>query len=224
MLLTMAAFAQTAREVLDKTAAALSNKGGVTANFSIRNGVSGSIKIKGRKFQATTPQGIVWFDGKTQWTYVKQNNEVNVRIALFWIVFSPVMYGCDNAKPVGKKILLYILLNDSDFFVHGQFIRKRGGVAHCRLGIRAVLMAFNLVAQVLKVIILRRGPVWQKDTVVEDVATAPIIGLFKIWVMEPQAGNVIEPLRHRTSCGFPIATADSIRFEVIICHVLPPAF
>ena len=78
MLLTMAAFAQTAREVLDKTAAALSNKGGVTANFSIRNGVSGSIKIKGRKFQATTPQGIVWFDGKTQWTYVKQNNEVNV--------------------------------------------------------------------------------------------------------------------------------------------------
>ena len=78
LLLAVAASAQTARQVLDKTAAALNNKGGITASFSIKGGVSGTISVKGRKFQASTPQGIVWFDGKTQWTYVEQNGEVNV--------------------------------------------------------------------------------------------------------------------------------------------------
>ncbi len=78
LLLAVAASAQTARQVLDNTAAALSNKGGITASFSIKGGVSGTISVKGRKFQASTPQGIVWFDGKTQWTYVEQNGEVNV--------------------------------------------------------------------------------------------------------------------------------------------------
>ena len=39
---------------------------------------SGTIAIKGRKFHATTPQATIWFDGKTQWTYLKKNEEVNV--------------------------------------------------------------------------------------------------------------------------------------------------
>lgn len=78
LLLSIIAGAQTAKQVLDKTAAALSNKGGITASFTIKNGPSGTISVKGRKFQATTPQGIVWFDGKTQWTLVKQNGEVSV--------------------------------------------------------------------------------------------------------------------------------------------------
>ena len=39
---------------------------------------SGTIAIKGKKFYATTPQATVWFDGKTQWTYVKNSDEVNV--------------------------------------------------------------------------------------------------------------------------------------------------
>ena len=38
----------------------------------------GTISIKGKKFHATTPDAIIWFDGKTQWTYVKKNDEVNV--------------------------------------------------------------------------------------------------------------------------------------------------
>lgn len=76
------AAAQSAKSVLDKTAQVLSNKGGVTAAFTIRGaqntGASGTISVKGRKFYAKTSAGIVWFDGKTQWTYVPQNDEVNI--------------------------------------------------------------------------------------------------------------------------------------------------
>jgi outer membrane lipoprotein-sorting protein len=73
------------RNVLDKAAATL-NGSGVTASFSINlfNGTklqgssNGSISIKGNKFHASTSQNIIWFDGKTEWTYVKKNDEVNV--------------------------------------------------------------------------------------------------------------------------------------------------
>ena len=71
-----------ARAILDKTAKAISSSGGVSASFSMNNPstgtVSGTIAIKGRKFNARTKQAIVWFNGKTQWTYMKKNNEVNI--------------------------------------------------------------------------------------------------------------------------------------------------
>ncbi len=76
-----ASFGQSAKEVLDKAAAAVSNKSGVTASFTLKGGQmndKGTISIKGKKFHATTPDAIIWFDGKTQWTYVKKNDEVNV--------------------------------------------------------------------------------------------------------------------------------------------------
>ncbi len=80
LLTAVTAFGQTAKQVLDKTAAVVSNKSGASASFSIKGtmNASGSIAIKGRKFQASTPQATIWFDGKTQWTYVKKNDEVNV--------------------------------------------------------------------------------------------------------------------------------------------------
>lgn len=74
-------FAQSAKEVLDKTAAVVSNKGGIQADFSMTGGmgnVSGTISVKGRMFQATTPMATVWFNGKTMWTYMKKNDEVSV--------------------------------------------------------------------------------------------------------------------------------------------------
>ena len=73
--------AQTAKSVLDKTAANITVKSGVQANFKMTGtmgNTSGTIAVKGNKFHATTPQAIVWFDGKTQWTYMKSNDEVNV--------------------------------------------------------------------------------------------------------------------------------------------------
>jgi hypothetical protein len=80
------AHAQTARQVLDRTSATLDVDGGVKASFAISmftgtkftGATSGSLDLKGNKFHAVTPQAIVWFDGKTEWTYMKNNDEVNV--------------------------------------------------------------------------------------------------------------------------------------------------
>ena len=81
LLIAVASYGQTAKEVLDKAAAAVSNKSGITASFTLKGGQmneKGSISIKGKKFQITTPDVIIWFDGKTQWSYVRKNDEVNV--------------------------------------------------------------------------------------------------------------------------------------------------
>ncbi len=70
-----------ARKILDKTASIIGNKNGASANFSVSGkygNSSGTIAIKGNKFNARTQQAIVWFDGKTQWTYMKSSQEVNI--------------------------------------------------------------------------------------------------------------------------------------------------
>ena len=81
VLFSTITFAQTAKSVLDKAAANITVKSGVQAQFKMSGSMgstSGTIVIKGKKFHATTPQASVWFDGKTQWTYMKDNDEVNV--------------------------------------------------------------------------------------------------------------------------------------------------
>ena len=74
--------AMEARKVLDKTAAVISRKGGASATFKISSSkigsTTGTIAIKGNKFHARTPQAIVWFNGKTQWSYMKSTDEVNI--------------------------------------------------------------------------------------------------------------------------------------------------
>lgn len=76
------ATAQTAKDILDKTAATLTCDGGIKAKYSISmgngNNSIGTILVKGKMFHIDMPQMAVWFDGKTQWTYVKSNQEVNV--------------------------------------------------------------------------------------------------------------------------------------------------
>ena len=71
-----------ARAILDKTSKVIGHKSGVSASFTLNNpttgNVSGTIAVKGGKFNARTPQAIVWFNGKTQWTHMKKNNEVNI--------------------------------------------------------------------------------------------------------------------------------------------------
>lgn len=80
--LGVSASAQTAQSVMDKCASVVTAKKGAKANFHIANSkignTSGTIAIKGTKFTATTPDASIWFDGKTQWTYMKKTNEVNI--------------------------------------------------------------------------------------------------------------------------------------------------
>lgn len=85
VMLAMVCFGQQpakAKKILDKTSAALNAQGGASANFTMQSdgigSTSGTIAIKGNKFRATTPEASTWYNGTTQWTYMKKTDEVNV--------------------------------------------------------------------------------------------------------------------------------------------------
>lgn len=79
--------AQNPVSILDKAATAYENANGISASFTLNTrseaqkmseSFEGTIQMKGDKFKLITPDMITWFDGKTQWTYVERNDEVNV--------------------------------------------------------------------------------------------------------------------------------------------------
>lgn len=82
LLQIVAVSAQTAKQVMDKCAKTVNIKQGAKATFNIEGGniskTSGTITIKGEKYQANTPQASIWYNGKTQWTYMKGSDEVNI--------------------------------------------------------------------------------------------------------------------------------------------------
>ncbi len=75
-----------AREVLDKTTTQFKKSNGIEAHFVLTNykqgfkqGTSdGLIRLKGEKLYLETQGILTWFDGKTQWTYLNENEEVNI--------------------------------------------------------------------------------------------------------------------------------------------------
>ena len=72
---------KTAVNVLDQAAAKFKAAGGLTIGYTFSmNGQqgSGTIQMSGQKFRNDLGDHIVWFDGKTMWTLVKANDEVNV--------------------------------------------------------------------------------------------------------------------------------------------------
>ena len=74
-------YAQNAANILAQASNKFTNSKSITASFSIiDNGHSqnGSITVAGNKFVVTTPQLSTWFDGKTQWSYAPNVNEVNI--------------------------------------------------------------------------------------------------------------------------------------------------
>ena len=73
--------AQDAKKILDKAATAFTKAGNVKIGFSANvngNNAGGTICISGSKFQLNTGDMIIWFDGKSMWSYAVVNDEVNV--------------------------------------------------------------------------------------------------------------------------------------------------
>ena len=72
---------KSAMKVLDQAAAKFKTAGSLTVGYSFSmNGQQGkgTILMSGQKFKNDLGDHIVWFDGKTMWTLVKANDEVNV--------------------------------------------------------------------------------------------------------------------------------------------------
>lgn len=84
--MTGVAWAQSAREVLDATAACMTKMGDVRAQFKAtqfsgttpQNEATGTMCISGRKFQMQTDELMTWYDGTTQWSMMNGSNEVNM--------------------------------------------------------------------------------------------------------------------------------------------------
>ena len=90
LLFCLGSFAQKdakAKDILDKASKAYEQTGDMSVYFTmdiIDRGSSASSKfdgqlhLKGTKLQLTTPEAETWFDGKTQWVYMKEMQEVNI--------------------------------------------------------------------------------------------------------------------------------------------------
>ncbi|MBF0650562.1 outer-membrane lipoprotein carrier protein LolA [Dysgonomonas sp. GY75] len=84
---TIGLFAQNAREILDKASETYNKAGAVTASFTLDSkdtkarsvhSYDGKAFMKGNKFKIEIPDAITWFDGTTQWVYIKDTEEVNI--------------------------------------------------------------------------------------------------------------------------------------------------
>ena len=78
LLLPYCLSAQTdkAKAVLDKVISTFTEEGGIQIDFEGTE--KGTIVMKGKKFYLHSGQVQSWYDGKTQWSYVADTEEVNI--------------------------------------------------------------------------------------------------------------------------------------------------
>ena len=76
-----------AKEILDKASVTFAQAGGIKASFTfnikdvkakVTESFDGTIQMKGDRFCMDTPDYELWFNGKTQWIYMKGVDEVNI--------------------------------------------------------------------------------------------------------------------------------------------------
>lgn len=106
-----------AKDIMERTAEAFRNAGGIKAAFTVRSpqGTSnGAICLKGEKFLLETEGMTTWFDGKTQWTYVESNDEVNISEPTLEELQSINPYALLYMYKQGYKLKLGKLNNDQD--------------------------------------------------------------------------------------------------------------
>lgn len=75
------AFAESAESIINKVVSSYNASKSVKANINISssNGeMNGTIIMQGKCFHISTPSVKSWYNGTIQWTYAKQNGEVNI--------------------------------------------------------------------------------------------------------------------------------------------------
>lgn len=159
-LLSLGTFAQTAQQVLDKTAKVIGNKSGASANFQMSSpkygSASGSLAIKGNKFNARTGQATVWYNGKTQWTYMKKTNEVNVSTPTQAQQMSMNPYTFINIYKTGYNSSMKTV--GGNYEVHLTAQNKTRSV-------QELIITINKSTYVPSVIKMRQGSTWSTITV-----------------------------------------------------------
>ena len=87
VIFSLALNAQDAQTILENAAKAYNNAGGIKASFVLNSkhsssndtySYNGTAFLKANKFKIEIPDAITWFDGRTQWVYMKENEEVNI--------------------------------------------------------------------------------------------------------------------------------------------------
>lgn len=74
-------YAINANEVLTNASEKYQKDGSISAQFTLSgvdNSTDGAITISGDKFHLSTPLLSIWYNGRTQWTYSAETNEVNI--------------------------------------------------------------------------------------------------------------------------------------------------
>lgn len=80
-LLALVAQAQTPQQMLDRAIAALRGAGTISANYQVKSSQgnnSGTIVMAGPKYRLVSTDMKCWYDGKTQWTWSRATDEVNI--------------------------------------------------------------------------------------------------------------------------------------------------
>lgn len=70
-----------ANKVLTNASEKYQKDGSISAQFTLSGGgnsTDGTITISGDKFHLSTPLLSIWYNGRTQWTYSAETNEVNI--------------------------------------------------------------------------------------------------------------------------------------------------
>ena len=74
-------YAINANEVLTNASEKYQKDDSISAQFTLSgvgNSTDGTITISGDKFHLSTPLLSIWYNGRTQWTYSAETNEVNI--------------------------------------------------------------------------------------------------------------------------------------------------
>lgn len=149
-----------ARKILDKTASVVGRRGGAQANFTASSpklgSQSGTIAIKGNMFQARTPKAIVWYNGKTQWSYTKLTNEVNISTPTEAKRMSMNPYTFISMYKNGYA--LGLTKSGSNYVVHMTAQNKQRSV-------QEVYITINKHSYYPSQIRMRQGNTWTKITV-----------------------------------------------------------